>query len=458
MTSSSSSSSAQFEGDGIVDKYLRDVLARSKTKPSSHAASTIIIGKQTTSTADALLKQFTAPPSPSSDDVRQTLDMMIEAFRKEQKPRDPNWGKCDISCIENGHVIDLAEKNTFMCRAHMRRHVCDPIIGDDHPILEAMKHGAHTCLFSGYVVRNMHIMSMQDYSKTDPSSRMELGEVDYYGKYITEREVREPIMPERKRAREEDELENEDDDFGCPARKRFKVKGIVSKGCDDGMITHHYRSKSSLDVVRTRTAEVLSKLCNIDKRKKICEHQAVEALKEAKKKISTYVKQSHRKKFMCVAQEKEVMVWQSWKKHERYVPNITHLQKEMWMGIIELMWQHFASYRKTPRPASDLAKDPSAGVLPFIFGCLYGMAEGFVYNNQILLEQDPSLVVVMPPACDLEEFGYKYQYKSAGKKAVIKAVDTSIDSNSGAVQAFLASVVGFTKYMAEKAEQAVILK
>jgi hypothetical protein len=455
---------ATFEKGGIVDKYLQDVLERSKPKPSSHANSTIIIGKQTTSTADALLKQFTAPgppPSPSSDDVRQTLDMMIEAFRKEQRPRDPNWGKCDISCIENGHVIDLPEKNTFMCRAHTRRHVCDPITGDDHPILEAMKHGGHTCLFSGYVVRNMHIMSMQDYSKTDPTSRMELGEVNYYGKYITEREAHEPILPERKRARDDDEdddmLDN-DDDFGCPARKRFKVHGIVTRGCDDAMATHHYRSKSSIDVVRTRTAEVLSKLCNIAKRKKICEHQAAEALKEAKKKISTYVQQSHRKKFMCVAQEKEVMVWQSWKKHERYVPNVTHMQKEMWMGIIELMWQHFASYRKTPRPASDLAKDPSAGVLPFIFGCLYGMAEGFVYNNQILLEQDPSLVVVMPPACDLLEFGYKYQYKSAGKKAVIKAVDTSIEANSGAVQAFLASVAGFTRYMAEKAEEAVILK
>jgi len=74
-----------------------------------------------------------------------------------------------------------------------------------------------------------------------------------------------------------------------------------------------------------------------------------------------------------------------------------------------------------------------AGVVQFVFGCLYVMAKGYSLGGtnieeSTVLKKDYVLDIVMPPACDLDRLGFKYQNKSTGRKLVSKSIRDSAGS------------------------------
>jgi hypothetical protein len=433
-----------------LDAYLHGgptpTLVRRMKSPSSR----VISGPQTENTMQHMLtNRLPATPTHSGEDVYKILDYMVATFRKPGRPqqRDPNWGKCVVSCVDENQ-INHVDKYTYVCRRHNRTHVCHPVNGDDHPLLLVNKDGSYTCLFSSIVISEKRVMVPQDYSTKDPSSLMVLGDPNYYNKIIHEYEADQPLEePQYKRKRDEGNDTDPDDelcdDDGNPIKRCTKRR---KRGSDHVVISNPVtaprlplsRTKSSQEVVRDQVTRVFGVLCDKAKRLAIVVNHASMAEIEMKRKVSYYTKRCFRKETKCITQVKEQIIIQTLRKHERYVPTVTSSQMSLWTQTVELMWFHFSPFRKKPRPGSELAKDSSAGVIPFIFGCLYGMAEGFMYNGQHVLIKDDALKVVIPPPSDLPELGFKHRYKSTGRKAVMRALDASIDA--GAVTAFCADL------------------
>ena len=480
----------------------------------------MITGAQTTSTTDAIIGRGEARSGTRcsyTDDPVQLLENMMTAktqWKPTMKYAFPMataaaTAYCDISCVEDDQIVEV-NRATFRCVRHNRQHVCDPVCGDDHPLMQISNRGHYTCLFSNYVVGQ--VMLFQDYSDTDPTSRRVAERLDPLinavvseadrcpfkrefsrRKFGDDRAGADPVSEEEtssdldtpaaasddeaglgsvpsrpipgtkhlrklqekerlsgKRGRPPEDVRDDDDETGeafdslsdgSPSPKRLKLR------CSS-LSVPRLHVKLAVEVVRSKTLDVLRTLCDCDTRSEILKTHATQAESEMLRNLLIYKKQCWRQKMKCIVQIKEQIVLQTLRKHQRYVPRVTESQMELWLSVVVLMWEHFAPHRRRSRAGVEGGsedRESNAGVVPFIFGCLYAMSEGSKYGGSELIRRDPAMAVVMPPAVDLCEFGYKYNCKSTGRKAMERAVNCSIAH--GAIPIFVSALSDMRKRM-----------
>jgi len=457
------------------DESKRKEQVRGSENPvkKDEAGGVVIIGQQTAGTLEGIVEAHRranrqSDGKESSDEEEGMLVLQMWRRENKERPKDPNFGKCDEDCYIDKQISQQG-KNTYVCRRHQRQHVCDVVSGDTHPLIFISLQGIKTCLFSCHVVGTL--MVTQDYSKRDPCSRFILPDLSQLNRVISEAEVVHMdsgslgSRKSRKRfktmcAGAGEREEGDDGDEGGGGGER----GDSSDFCGTGEGGKSKQiAKASQTVVRERVIHVLSVLCDKKSRQKIRMKHAKAADREITKRVSTYCKQCRRRGVKRIVPYEEDIVSEVYVKHERFAPNVTPAQIELWSQTVELLWFHFGPYRKKPRAGAALATDSSAGATPFIFGSLYAMAEGLLYERKNLLERDAALTVVMPPAVDLPLLGFKHQFKSLGRKMLMRAIDASITksnadlrkpeadaSKGGIIQWFLEDVVALRTRLAKK--------
>ena len=427
-----------------------------------------------------LIGQNQSIDTKSEDDiVREALETaaLVISSASKQKKRDPNWGLCDEACVDDGCIATLT-KTTFVCKRHSRKHTCDKITGDDHPVILVDNIGQYVCLFSNFVIKGMVDMSYQDYDPDDKYSAMKMDDVQARCNVIlTERD-----MYGAQYARENAKGSGEEGTkgWGCkPGRKRCRnvdnsalkrrktrssviaVERIVSRisMCACKNYVPIGCNMEDACMVEEKIRAILWKLCCKEKRVLIVEQHKDAMVKELGKKIAAYKKSCHRSGYKCIVQITEEIALQTIRKHRRCVPSVTASQISEWAITSVLMWHYFSPYRKQARLAerdiangkrTDSGPGTHAGVMQFAFGCLYVISKGLYFSGSdvfsvsgdkthgkelnVVLPHDRCLAQVMPPACDLKHLGYKYQYKSMGRKLVLKAISDS--SCNGCVDKF----------------------
>lgn len=388
----------------------------------------------------------------------QEMMEILEGMLKSERRRDPNWGKCDESCIEDGQIAQTGTK-TYTCHRHGRVHICDPIEGDDHPLVLITPAGLKTCLFSNNVVGK--VMLTQEYNARDKTSRRIIPNLaGCLNRVVAEWETNTPyntrnIGATRRRKRpyvESHPVDPDNDDDGmcndCPTAFDDEMFDDGASELAKGLKAEDDADGPAVDIVRERVSNVFDLLCHPAKRRKIQLEHARTASKEMVKRISAYERKCKRGAVRPVVQEEEDIVIEVMQKHKRTVPVVTPAQRELWVELVVLFWRHFGPYRKKARSGGNATKGSLAGAVPFSVGGFNLLAEGMVSNSVTILEKSHALAAVMPRAVDFEALGIKQHIKSSGRKMLARAIQES--AGKTAMDDFIRDKKVLYEYLREK--------